>query len=123
MKYKTKLLVDRFTQLLSSWKGVECITLNEAAQPDTLDPYFALILDVFYSSPLKNAEERCRLYGDDVAAFESSVQNEKDHFLIGDIPVRLEFKKTSKIDELVKMFSANPDFLEKIYTSVKCQKL
>lgn len=103
MKYKTKLLVDRFTELLSSWEGVECVTLNEAAQPDTLDPYFALILDVFYSSPIPEVTERCRLYGDDVFAFESSGQNEKDRFLIGDIPVRFEYKKTEKIDEQVNI--------------------
>jgi hypothetical protein len=111
MKYKTKLLVDRYTKLLSSWEGVECITLNEAAMPDTLDPYFALILDVFYSAPIPPAEERCRLYGEEVAAFESSGQNEKDRFLIGDIPVRLEFKKTGKIDELVNIACKNYESL------------
>jgi len=111
MKYKTKLLVDRFTELLSSWKAVECITLNEAARPDTLDPYFALILDVFYSAPLPEAEVRCRLYGDDVAAFESSGQDEKDRFLIGDIPVRFEYKKTVKIDEIVNIACDNHESL------------
>jgi hypothetical protein len=103
MRYKTKVLVERFTEILSSWKGVECITLNEAALPDTLDPYFALILDVFCSAPIPKPEERCRLYGDDVAAFESAGLNQKDRFLIGDIPVRLEFKKTKKIDEFVNI--------------------
>jgi len=103
MKYKTKLLVERFTEIMSSWKGVECITLNEAAMEDTLDPYFALILDVFYSSPIPSTEERCRMLGDDVAAFETAAQSEKDRFLIGDIPVRLEYKKTEKIDELVNI--------------------
>ncbi|MDR2542482.1 MAG: DUF4037 domain-containing protein [Treponema sp.] len=102
MKYKTKQLVERFTGIVSSWEGVECITLNEAALADVLDPYFALILDVFYSAPIPDANERCRLYGDDVAAFESA-QGEKDRFLIGDIPVRFEFKKTEKIDELVNI--------------------
>ena len=111
MKYKTKLLVERFTEILSSWKGVECITLNEAALPDTLDPYFALILDIFYSSPIPGAEKRCAVYGDDVAAFESSGQSEKDRFLIGDIPVRLEFKKTAKIDELVDIACSNHESL------------
>ena len=101
MKYKTKLLVDRFTEILSAWEGVECITLNEAALSDTLDPYFALILDIFYSSRIPDAEKRCRLYGDDVAAFENSSQKDKDRFLIGDIPVRFEFKKTKQINELV----------------------
>ena len=101
MKYKTKLMVDRFTELLSSWEGVECITLNEAAMQDTLDPYFALILDVFCCAPIPEPEKRCGLYGDDVAAFESADKNQKDRFLIGNIPVRLEFKKTAKIDELI----------------------
>jgi len=111
MKYKTKLLVERFTGILSLWEGVECITLNEAAHPDILDPYFALILDVFYSAPIPGADERCHLYGEDVAAFESSGQSEKDRFLIGDIPVRLEYKKTSKINELVNIACTNHDSL------------
>jgi hypothetical protein len=111
MKYKTKLLVDRFTKTLSQWPGLECVSLNEAAIPDTLDPYFALILDVFYSGPIPEADERCRLYGGDVAAFETSGQNIKDRFLIGDIPVRLEYKATGKIEELVSIADTKLDSL------------
>ena len=111
MNYKTKLLVERFAGLLSQWPGVECITLNEAALPDILDPYFALILDVFYSAPIPGAEERCALYGGDVAAFESTGQNEKDRFLIGEIPVRLEFKFTGKIEELVSIADTKQESL------------
>jgi len=111
VKYKTKMQVERFTEILSKWEGVECITLNEAALSDTLDPYFALILDVFCSGAIPKADERCRLYGDDVAAFESAGQSEKDRFLIGDIPVRLEFKKTAKINELVDIACSNQESL------------
>jgi len=111
MKYKTKVLVERFTEVLSAWKGVECITLNEAAEPDPLDPYFALILDVFCSGSIPKPEERCTLYGEDVAAFESAGISEKDRFLIGDIPVRLEFKKTKKIDELIEIACADYESL------------
>ena len=111
MKYKTKLLVERFTEILSSWKGVECITLNEAALQDTLDPYFALILDVFCSGEIPEADKRCQLYGDDVTVFETAMHGEKDRFLIGDVPVRLEFKKTEKIDELVNIACSNHDSL------------
>ena len=46
MKYKTKLLVDNFASIVSQWPGVECVSLNESALPDTLHPYFALILDI-----------------------------------------------------------------------------
>jgi hypothetical protein len=101
MRYKTKLLADRFAETLSAWPGIECVSLNEAALPDPLDPYFALILDVFHSQPVPEADERCRLYGGDVGCFETSGQPAKDRFLIGNIPVRLEFKNIAKIEELV----------------------
>jgi hypothetical protein len=101
MNYKTKLLVERFVSALSQWPGVECISLNEAAWPDALDPYFALILDVFFSAPIPAPEERNRRYGEDAAAFETSSQGNKDRFLVGDIPVRIEYKSTSQIEELV----------------------
>ena len=111
MKYKTKMLVDRFAGILSQWPGVECVTLNEAALGDILDPYFALILDVFFSSPIPSVQERCQLYGSDVAAFESSGLNEKDRFLIDDIPVRLEYKLTGKVEELISIADTKMDSL------------
>ena len=108
MKYKTKLLVDRFASIVSQWPGVECISLNEAALPDTLDPYFALILDVYYRDSIPGAEERHALYGDDVVAFETSAQGgDKDRFLIGDIPVRLEYKSVGMIEQLVSIADTN----------------
>jgi hypothetical protein len=103
MKYKTKLLVDRFTSIISKWPGVECVSLNEAALPDTLDPYFALILDVYYKDSIPDAKERQALYGEDAQAFETSAKESKDRFLIGDIPVRLEYKAIGMIEELVNI--------------------
>ena len=111
MKYKTKVLVDRFTEILSQWPGVECVTVDEAAQQDILAPYFALILDVFCSGSVPCADERYRIYGSDVAAFESSGKNEKDRFLIGDIPVRLEYKSIQKTEELVSIADTKVDSL------------
>ena len=111
MKYKTKVTADRFIGILSEWPGVECVILNEAALADVSDPYYALILDVFFSAPIPGAQERCRIYGNDVAAFESSGQNEKDRFLIGDIPVRLEYKNIEKIEGLVDITDAKVDSL------------
>ena len=101
MKYKTKLLVDRFASLVSQWPGVECVALNEAALPDTLDPYFALILDIYYRDVIPGAPERERLYGEDLEVFETSGKESKDRFLIGDMPIRLEYKSVGMIEELV----------------------
>jgi hypothetical protein len=101
MKYKTRVLSDRLVSVLSQWPGVECVSLNEAAMPDTWDPYFALILDVFHGEAIPDPEERRVQLGDDIAAFETSNQGKKDRFLIDDMPVRIEYKSTSQIEELV----------------------
>lgn len=111
MKRKTKLLVDRLSETIASWPSIECISLNEAAIPDTLDPYFALIFDVYYRKPIIAPEERRRLYGDDVLAFETSAQGNKDRFLIGDLPVRIEYKDVEKIQELVTIADSQTDHL------------
>ena len=111
MKLKTKLLVERFAPIISQWPGVECISLNEAALPDTLDPYFALIMDVYYRDPLPGTEERQGLYGDDVQVFETSAQGTKDRFLVGNIPVRIEYKSVKKIEELVSIADTRFDSL------------
>ncbi|MDR1930655.1 MAG: DUF4037 domain-containing protein [Treponema sp.] len=111
MKHKTKLLADRFVSLLSQWEQVECVSLNEAADSDILDPYFAVILDVYHRAPVPSPAERSVLYGSDVAAFETSGQENKDRFLIGDLPVRLEFKSTEKIEELVSLADTRSEFL------------
>jgi hypothetical protein len=103
MKYKTKLLVDRFTSIVSAWDGVDCVTVNEAALPDTLDPYFALILDIYYREPIPGPEERQSLFGEDLDAFETSARGNKDRFLIGNIPVRLEYKSVRRIEELISI--------------------
>jgi len=101
MKFKTKLLVDRFASIISQWSGVECVSLNEAALPNTLDPYFALIMDIYYQDSIPGAEERHLLYGNDLVAFETSAKESKDRFLVGDIPIRLEYKSVRMIEELV----------------------
>ena len=111
MKYKTKLLVDRFASIISQWPAVECIALNEAALPDTLDPYFALILDIYYNEAIPDADERHRLYGPDIDAFETTGQENKDRFMIGDIPIRLEYKSVRMIEQLVTIADSRQESL------------
>jgi hypothetical protein len=95
----------------SKWSAVECVSLNESALPDTLDPYFALILDVYYTQPVPSVEERQKEYGSGIMAFETSALGNKDRFLLEDIPIRIEFKSTEKIDDLVDIADRNHDKL------------
>ena len=116
MKYKTRLLVERFSSIVSQWPGIECMSLNEAALPDTLDPYFALIMDIYFVDQIPAAEERQQYYGQDIAAFETSGKGDstlgcKDRFLIGDIPIRLEYKPVKMAEELVEMADSRHESL------------
>ncbi|MDR2053985.1 MAG: DUF4037 domain-containing protein [Treponema sp.] len=116
MKQKTKLLADCLVEIIARWPGVECISLNEASLGDTLDPYFALILDVFCAGPIPAPEEREGAFSGavnrgNISAFETSNQGKKDRFLVEDLPVRIEFKSTARIEELISFGDARQDSL------------
>jgi hypothetical protein len=111
MKRKAKLLADRFVAKIATWESVECVALNEAALPDILDPYFALILDVYHSGAIPKPEERKAAYGEDVVAFESSALQNKDRFLVGGLPVRIEYKSVGKIAEILDIADTRTDQL------------
>lgn len=111
MRLKTKLLAERFVEIISKWDTVECIELNEAALSDTLDPYFAVILDVYYCGEIMEPMDRRAAYGEGIAAFESSSLGNKDRFLVGSLPVRLEFKSIDKVEEIVDIADKRTDQL------------
>jgi hypothetical protein len=58
--------------------------------------------------PALSPAQRSGLYGYGIIAFESSHRGNKDRFLAGDIPVRLEYKATRRVDELVDITRARP---------------
>jgi hypothetical protein len=109
MNFRTKQLLERLTDEISSWPAVECVILNEAAIPDNLDPYFAIILDVFYSGDIPSEADRAALYCRDLSAFETS--GAKDRFMVEYIPVRVEFKPTARIEEYINIATGNLDSL------------
>ncbi|MDR1949447.1 MAG: DUF4037 domain-containing protein [Spirochaetaceae bacterium] len=111
MKYKAKILADRLVSIFSRWPGVECVSLNEAALPDTLDPYFALILDVFHAGAIPDVSERKECYGEEAAAFETSGSGTKDRFLVGEMPVRIEYKSTRQIEDMVSFADTRQESL------------
>ncbi|MDX9956917.1 MAG: DUF4037 domain-containing protein [Clostridia bacterium] len=100
MKHKVDRLTNRLTAIISSWPGVECILSCECGETDTIDPYFALILDVYCSGHIPDDASRQSAFGDP-GAFESSRGREKDRFFIDGLPVRVEYKRTSGIEDLL----------------------
>ncbi|MDP2815633.1 MAG: DUF4037 domain-containing protein, partial [Rectinemataceae bacterium] len=79
---------------------VECVAVGEHAEKDTLDPYFALVLDVYITSRVPDPPVRQIAFGNP-GAFESARVQTKDRFLLEGLPVRVEYKKISEIDRLL----------------------
>ncbi len=100
MMHRVERLATKLTTTVSSWPGVECILSCEASDTDVIDPYFALVLDVYCEGKIPSGEER-QAFFDNPGAFETSRSGEKDRFFIDSLPIRLEYKRTKNVDELV----------------------
>lgn len=96
--------LSRIVGVLEQWDEVTAVALNSQGD-DRYDPYFALSLDVYTRSEVRVPEAREPFFGD-VGAFESSLLRHKDRFLIDDMPIRLEYKRTDRFDQIVASAAA-----------------
>ncbi len=99
MKRKTGETADRVIAVLDTWDEVVAVGLTTLGE-DLYDPYFAMSFDVYVHRDVRDVSEREGAFGD-IGAFESSLLTGKDRFLMDELPVRLEYKRTSRFDELV----------------------
>lgn len=100
MRPKVERIARSLTDILSSWKSVECVALCEQSEGDVLDPYFALALDVYHRGGVPPLEERKKAFGDP-GAFESSQVQAKDRFFLEGLPVRVEYKSIESIEQFI----------------------
>ncbi len=104
MRRKVERLANGLATVLSSWQTVECVTLGEHSEEDILDPYFALVVDVYHREAMPSPSERqdafAKAFGDP-GAFESAALQPKDRFFIEGLPVRVEYKSAASIDEFL----------------------
>lgn len=100
MMHRVERLAGKLTSILSSWDGVECIQSCDASDTDVLDPYFALVLDVYCTGPIPDSDARQAQF-DNPGAFETSRSGEKDRFFLEGLPIRLEYKNTVHIAAMV----------------------
>ncbi len=104
MRLKVERLAEGLTKVISSWNSVECVALAEHSEDDTLDPYFALVLDVYHRGPIPGAGDRHGAFAaalGDLGAFESSAAQPKDRFFFEGLPVRVEYKDSAGVDEIL----------------------
>lgn len=116
MKPKVRELADKLVSAISAWEQVECICLNEAATTDTLDPYFALILDVYIRGQIPPESVRVAAFPPH-SVFETSPTSTKDRFMVADLPVRIEYKMVDRVEELTAIALRSGSDLWKIRDS------
>lgn len=100
MLRKIQLLTERITSILASWPSVDSVLSMNPTETDAIDPYFALVFDVYYEGEIPSIEDRQAMY-DNPGAFESSAVVEKDRFFLDGLPIRIEFKKAKILEDFV----------------------
>lgn len=85
--------------VLEQWDTVDTVTALRFGS-DRFDPSFFISYDVYYHGSVPPPEERERAFTF-AAAFEATVDGQKDRFLLEDIPIRVEYKAISDVDFLI----------------------
>ncbi|MCX7026256.1 MAG: DUF4037 domain-containing protein [Spirochaetes bacterium] len=101
MNHRVESLVDFLKRTLSSWNSVECITVDPRSEIFDLDPYFALVIDVYYITSIPSAQERRAAFGDP-GDFETAASGTKDRFFLDELPIRIEYKEIEALERLLE---------------------
>jgi hypothetical protein len=102
MKAKVKKVVDDLVDVLKEWDGVQTVVLQHFAEKDVYDPNFSVTLDVFKDSNVPEMEARESAFPGS-RYFESSRVRNKDRFMMGDLPIRISYKDTARVDAVLKL--------------------
>ena len=101
MRRKVERVTNLLINAINKWEGVETVVLGEASEQEILDPYFALVVDVYYKGDIPEAAERRAAYGDP-GAFETSEVQKKDRFFLEELPIRIEYKILDSVEEILQ---------------------
>ena len=101
MNRKVEDIVLDLAEKIRSWNSVDTVTVAEFADAEVTDPYFFISLDIYYRGDVPDPEERMGFF-DQAGGFESSRTSNKDRFFIDGLPVRLELKNMSQIDNILE---------------------
>jgi hypothetical protein len=102
MKAKVKKVVDDIVEVLKKWDGVQTVILQHFVEKDIYDPNFSVTLDVFRDADIPKSEERESAFAGS-RYFESSSVSNKDRFMMGELPVRISYKNTSRVDNVLNL--------------------
>ena len=101
MRNKVLKIANELSIQVSEWKGIESVILGEAAEIEIYDPYFIIDLDVLYRGHLPPANDRKTKLGDP-SGYESSPVYLMDSFFIDELPVRIYYIDTTRIELILE---------------------
>ena len=103
MKNKVKRVVEEITEVLKGWENVECVVLQHFAEKEIFDPNFSITLDVFRTAEIPDMNEREKAFSvlNGFEFFESSRVGNKDRFIKEELPVRISYKDTFRVDAVL----------------------
>jgi hypothetical protein len=100
MKHRVEKLNLFLKETISAWSAVECITTDPRSEIFTYDPYFALVIDVYYRGEIPSSQSRRNSFGDP-GAFETAAGRSKDRFFLEELPIRIEYKEIEAMERLL----------------------
>lgn len=101
--------LDKVTAVLKTWESVNGVAAMDFAD-DIWDPNFFLSLDVYTTQDIPELADRRAAFGF-AGGFQSSQTKLKDRFFVGEIPVRLIYKRCARFDELFAII-ANDEYFQ-----------
>lgn len=102
MKVKVQKVVNDIVEIIKLWDGVQTVILQHFVEKDIYDPHFSITLDVFRDSRIPDKVERAVAFPN-IRYFETSSSKEKDRFLMEDLPVRISYKDTSRVENVLEL--------------------
>ena len=100
MKVKVRKVVDKIVEVLNKWDGVQAVVLQHFVEKDIYDPNFSITLDVFRDGDIPDRDIRGNAFPG-ALYFESSRVKNKDRFILDDLPVRISYKNTERVDAVL----------------------
>ncbi len=100
MQKKVARIAETLSTRIAEWEAVVAVLLGETATIETIDPYFSIDLAVCYSGELPPPAKRAAAAGSP-PGFAYAPQVRADHFLLEELPVRIMYLESDRLDTLL----------------------
>ncbi len=112
---------ERIIPVLETWNTVDAVLCLRFGG-DRYDPSFFISYDVYHKDAVPSPDQRAEALSF-AAGFETTVDGQKDRFLVEDVPVRLEYKSIHAIAAQIRgaMRDIDPEVVTQTYGFYRIQ--